>query len=68
MVATVPWEILEANMLPPTTASDVQIKCPSVAPAATPAAFLWVASCIEVEILEVNQIEHYITVGQQKPL
>lgn len=32
-------------MLPPTTASDVQIVCPIVAPTATPIAFLCVASC-----------------------
>ena len=34
-------------MLPPTTAIDVQMVCPKVAPVATPTAFLWVASCIE---------------------
>lgn len=46
MVATVPCEILDANMLPPTTAIDVHIVCPSVAPTATPTAFLCVASCV----------------------
>ena len=46
MVATVPCEILDANMLPPTTATDVHIVCPSVAPTATPMAFLCVASCV----------------------
>jgi hypothetical protein len=35
-------------MLPPTTAIDVQMVCPKVAPVATPIAFLCVASCIEV--------------------
>jgi hypothetical protein len=44
-VATERWEILDANMLPPTTATEVQIVCPIVAPAATPSAFLCVASC-----------------------
>ena len=34
-------------MLPPTTAIDVQMVCPKVAPVATPTAFLWVANCIE---------------------
>lgn len=46
MVATVPWDILDASMLPPTTANDVQMVCPKVAPTATPTAFLWVANCI----------------------
>lgn len=46
MVATVPWDILDASMLPPTTANDVQMVCPKVAPVATPIAFLWVASAI----------------------
>ncbi|KAJ6379619.1 hypothetical protein OIU76_016293 [Salix suchowensis] len=32
-------------MLPPTTATEVQIVCPKVAPTATPSAFLCVASC-----------------------
>ena len=32
-------------MLPPTTATDVQMVCPIVAPIATPIAFLCVASC-----------------------
>ena len=45
-MATVRWEILEASMLPPTTASEVQIVCPIVAPIATPTAFLCVASAI----------------------
>ena len=45
IVATVPCEIFDANRLPPTTATDVQMVCPSVAPTATPIAFLWVASC-----------------------
>jgi hypothetical protein len=38
---------LEASTLPPTTAIDVQMVCPKVAPVATPTAFLWVASCID---------------------
>lgn len=46
MVATVPCDILDASMLPPTTANDVQMVCPKVAPMATPTAFLCVASCI----------------------
>lgn len=45
IVATVRCEILDANMLPPTTASEVQMVCPKVAPTATPSAFLCVASC-----------------------
>lgn len=44
-VATERWEILDASMLPPTTAREVQMVCPIVAPTATPIAFLWVASC-----------------------
>lgn len=46
IVATVRCEILDANMLPPTTAREVQTVCPKDAPTATPIAFLWVASCI----------------------
>ena len=44
-MATERWEILDASMLPPTTAREVQMVCPIVAPTATPIAFLWVASC-----------------------
>lgn len=44
-MATVRCEILDASMLPPTTATEVQIVCPIVAPTATPIAFLCVASC-----------------------
>lgn len=44
-MATERWEILDASMLPPTTATEVQIVCPIVAPTATPSAFLCVASC-----------------------
>lgn len=50
MVATVPCEILDASMLPPTTASEVQMVCPKVAPTATPSAFLCVASCSTREL------------------
>lgn len=50
MVATLPCEILEANMLPPTTAIDVHIVCPIVAPIATPTAFLWVANFKKISI------------------
>ena len=42
-MATVRCEILDANMLPPTTANDVQTVCPNVAPMQTPNAFLCVA-------------------------
>lgn len=51
MVATVRCEILDANMLPPTTATDVHMVCPIVAPTATPTAFLCVASCKITKLL-----------------
>jgi hypothetical protein len=67
MVATVPCDILEASMLPPTTAIDVQMVCPKVAPVATPTAFLWVASCIEDHGLSsVIELDEQETAGKKK--
>lgn len=63
MVATVRCEILDASILPPTTASEVQMVCPIVAPTATPTAFLCVASCTTkseaVSLLQCKTMDCY---------
>lgn len=51
-------------MLPPTTATDVQIVCPIVAPTATPTALLWVASCRYIYIKDKYHVLQQAVVQQ----
>jgi hypothetical protein len=63
IVATVRCEILDADMLPPNTASNVQSVCPIDAPTATPIAFLWVASCIMTTENRITSKRQFLTQG-----